>query len=420
MSGSTRAGRSSSSSSYSRSAFGDSRLSLANAPIVSSSIAPAPLVVRHRCWGFTEGEGQTPCPGSGPLVSLAGVRTAVRQGVRRAPHSPRHLRPRCRAEQGPRPAGAGAGPERRRGAGGRPLLGRPGRGLGRVRPGRHPLPLGLQLARRGVRALAGAGGAGDPGRQPARRRAVEHRQAVPGRPGRGRGADRAHPLHRPGRARRPAVRPRVRDQADVRRGRPLRRPLHPRRARHGAAAARPDARRGLHRDGAALPRGHRRHRGAGAPVLRRPAAAREPQGRRAHAQNAVRRRQGRPPRPHPLAADGRRTRRRRKGVGGGAHPVAAALRPRGPRRRPGRRAPPDGTGTGGAEPLPLPAPGLGAARGDGDPGRGRGLGSFVWIRPDQGAGPGACRCKAEEGADAEHRRLTTTRQMRVPGPASPA
>ncbi|CAK7283693.1 hypothetical protein SGPA1_21668 [Streptomyces misionensis JCM 4497] len=59
------------------------------------------------------------------------------------------------------------------------------------------------------------------------------------------------------------------------------------------------------------------------------------------------------------------------------------------------------------------------------------LGSFVWIRPDQGAGSGACRCKAEEGVDAmgvpprERSRAwgswrpTTTRQMCVPDPASP-
>ncbi|MFI5632677.1 cation:proton antiporter, partial [Streptomyces sp. NPDC051664] len=32
------------------------------------------------------------------------------------------------------------------------------------------------------------------------------------------------------------------------------------------------------------------------------------------------------------------------------------------------------------------------------------LGSFVWIRLDQGAGSGACSCKAEEGAHAERRR----------------
>ncbi|CAK7281697.1 hypothetical protein SGPA1_12490 [Streptomyces misionensis JCM 4497] len=47
-------------------------------------------------------------------------------------------------------------------------------------------------------------------------------------------------------------------------------------------------------------------------------------------------------------------------------------------------------------------------------------GSLVWIRPDQGAGSGACRCKAEEGVNAERWRLTTTRQMCVPDPASPA
>ncbi|MFI5662858.1 hypothetical protein ACIA8D_29795, partial [Streptomyces sp. NPDC051684] len=31
------------------------------------------------------------------------------------------------------------------------------------------------------------------------------------------------------------------------------------------------------------------------------------------------------------------------------------------------------------------------------------LGLVVWIRPDQGAGPGACDRKAEEGGDAERR-----------------
>ncbi|OYP14686.1 hypothetical protein CFC35_09255 [Streptomyces sp. FBKL.4005] len=36
------------------------------------------------------------------------------------------------------------------------------------------------------------------------------------------------------------------------------------------------------------------------------------------------------------------------------------------------------------------------------------------------AGRGACRCKAEEGVDAEPRRGATTRQMRVPRPATPA
>ncbi|MFF3397802.1 protease [Streptomyces sp. NPDC002659] len=48
------------------------------------------------------------------------------------------------------------------------------------------------------------------------------------------------------------------------------------------------------------------------------------------------------------------------------------------------------------------------------------LGGAFWIRPDQGAGSGACDRKAEEGADAERRRLTTTRRACVPGHASPA
>ncbi len=48
------------------------------------------------------------------------------------------------------------------------------------------------------------------------------------------------------------------------------------------------------------------------------------------------------------------------------------------------------------------------------------LGSFVWIRPDQGAGSGAVRRKAEEGAMAEPWQPTTTRRGAVPGPASPA
>ncbi|MEV8395730.1 MULTISPECIES: ROK family transcriptional regulator [unclassified Streptomyces] len=48
------------------------------------------------------------------------------------------------------------------------------------------------------------------------------------------------------------------------------------------------------------------------------------------------------------------------------------------------------------------------------------LGPFAWIRPDQGAGSGAVDRKAEEGAHAERRRLTTTRRGAVPGHASPA
>ncbi len=44
------------------------------------------------------------------------------------------------------------------------------------------------------------------------------------------------------------------------------------------------------------------------------------------------------------------------------------------------------------------------------------LGSFVWIRLDQGAGSGACSCKAEEEVDAERRRLTTTRLGVPPTP----
>ena len=49
-----------------------------------------------------------------------------------------------------------------------------------------------------------------------------------------------------------------------------------------------------------------------------------------------------------------------------------------------------------------------------------GLGSFVWIRPDQGAGSGAVHRKAEEGAMAEPWQPTTTRRGAVPDPASPA
>ncbi|SED56842.1 hypothetical protein SAMN05428945_5307 [Streptomyces sp. 2224.1] len=57
------------------------------------------------------------------------------------------------------------------------------------------------------------------------------------------------------------------------------------------------------------------------------------------------------------------------------------------------------------------------------------LGGVVRIMVDQGAGPGACDRKAEEGVDAERRRVTTTRMgvpprrsgvgECVPGPASP-
>ncbi|GGU42047.1 hypothetical protein GCM10010274_32480 [Streptomyces lavendofoliae] len=47
-------------------------------------------------------------------------------------------------------------------------------------------------------------------------------------------------------------------------------------------------------------------------------------------------------------------------------------------------------------------------------------GSVFRIRPDQGAGSGACDRKAEEGANAERWRPTTTRRACVPGPASPA
>ncbi|MEU3920778.1 aminotransferase class I/II-fold pyridoxal phosphate-dependent enzyme [Streptomyces sp. NPDC029004] len=47
-------------------------------------------------------------------------------------------------------------------------------------------------------------------------------------------------------------------------------------------------------------------------------------------------------------------------------------------------------------------------------------GGVFWIRPDQGAGSGACDRKAEEGADAERRRLTTTQRACAPGHASPA
>ncbi|MFI5660794.1 MFS transporter, partial [Streptomyces sp. NPDC051684] len=43
------------------------------------------------------------------------------------------------------------------------------------------------------------------------------------------------------------------------------------------------------------------------------------------------------------------------------------------------------------------------------------LGLVVWIRPDQGAGPGACDRKTEEGGDAERRRPTTTPRACVPG-----
>ncbi len=53
-------------------------------------------------------------------------------------------------------------------------------------------------------------------------------------------------------------------------------------------------------------------------------------------------------------------------------------------------------------------------------GRGSRAGPFVRIGPDQGAGSGACGCKAEEGVTAEHWRPTTTPQPRVPDPASPA
>ncbi|MEV8332384.1 helix-turn-helix transcriptional regulator [Streptomyces niveus] len=48
------------------------------------------------------------------------------------------------------------------------------------------------------------------------------------------------------------------------------------------------------------------------------------------------------------------------------------------------------------------------------------LGPVVWIRPDQGAGSGACDRKAEEGDMAEPCRPTTTRRGCVPGTASPA
>lgn len=48
------------------------------------------------------------------------------------------------------------------------------------------------------------------------------------------------------------------------------------------------------------------------------------------------------------------------------------------------------------------------------------LGPLCRIRPDQGAGRGACSCKAEEGVNAERWRPTTTPQMCVPRPASPA
>ncbi|WP_329075869.1 helix-turn-helix transcriptional regulator [Streptomyces niveus] len=48
------------------------------------------------------------------------------------------------------------------------------------------------------------------------------------------------------------------------------------------------------------------------------------------------------------------------------------------------------------------------------------LGPVVWIRPDQGAGSGACDRKAEEGGTAEPCRPTTTRRGCVPGTASPA
>ena len=47
------------------------------------------------------------------------------------------------------------------------------------------------------------------------------------------------------------------------------------------------------------------------------------------------------------------------------------------------------------------------------------LGRVAWIRADQGAGSGACDRKAEEGVDAERRRVTTTRRAGVPDPASP-
>jgi hypothetical protein len=43
------------------------------------------------------------------------------------------------------------------------------------------------------------------------------------------------------------------------------------------------------------------------------------------------------------------------------------------------------------------------------------LGSFVWIRPDQGAGSGAVHRKAEEGVNAERCRLTTTPRGGTPG-----
>ncbi|MFI5662140.1 hypothetical protein ACIA8D_26030, partial [Streptomyces sp. NPDC051684] len=61
----------------------------------------------------------------------------------------------------------------------------------------------------------------------------------------------------------------------------------------------------------------------------------------------------------------------------------------------------------GAAADPLLQPGAEARGRGGGPGtaapsaRGRRLGLVVWIRPDQGAGPGACDRKAEEGGDAE-------------------
>ncbi len=63
-------------------------------------------------------------------------------------------------------------------------------------------------------------------------------------------------------------------------GRPVRRPLHPRRARHRRTACAAPARRRVHGDGAAVRAGHRQRRGAGTAVLRRDTAARQQEGAR--------------------------------------------------------------------------------------------------------------------------------------------
>src|SRR5690606_800058 len=116
--------------------------------------------------------------------------------------------------------------------------------------------------------------------------------------------------------------------------------------------------------------------------------------------------------------------RRHRGTGeeprgsGRLHPPADRLRLQGGHRLRWLRT----THPGAAGPGFLPPP---AARRPGPPAPhrrppGSRLGSFVWVRPDQGAGSGAVDRKAEEGGRAEPCQPTTTRRGAVPGPASPA